>query len=361
MNFRSGLKRVQTLSVLNPRRKTFTLVITALLVWAVLFGVSAPVFAAQVLNRGVRLSTTIPNVASQYDFTFDLQTATSTGSIAFEFCSNSPIPSNPCTAPVGMDATTATIALQLGEVGFSVHPSTTSNRLIITRGATVVVPQSVQYAFDNILNTTEEQTHFVRISTHISADASGATFDFGSVAYRILRNKQVSATVPPILTFCVAAVMPGDCSTASGNFLDFGQLSAGGTAVATSVMSANTNASFGYSIVVIGNTMTSGNNIIPPLSTPTGSAPGIPQFGMNLRANSNPGVGTDPLGAGVATPTANFNIPNQFYFQNGATVVSSSGSTDINKFTATYVINVNTNQDPGYYRTTLSYLALATF
>jgi len=113
--------------------------------------------------------------------------------------------------------------------------------------------------------------------------------------------------------------------------------------------------------VAYGTTMTSGNNEIAALDNPTPSAPGNSQFGLNLRANSDPTIGSEPSGSGAANPTAKYNIPNRFAFTPGDTVAASSGVTANRKFTASYIVNVTPAQQPGIYTATLTYICSATF
>lgn len=126
-------------------------------------------------------------------------------------------------------------------------------------------------------------------------------------------------------------------------------------------MIAATNADFGLAIAAYGTTMTSGNNIIPALTTPTVSAPGNAQFGLNLRNNSDPDIGEDPSGGGVAMPTAAYNIPNRYVFNSGDIVATSPAVTDTRKFTSSYIVNVSSSQPPGVYTATLTYICTATF
>jgi hypothetical protein len=107
--------------------------------------------------------------------------------------------------------------------------------------------------------------------------------------------------------------------------------------------------------------MTSGNNTITALSSPTPSLPGISQFGINLRDNSSPQVGEEPAGPGTAAPAPDYNIPNFFTFRPGDTIASSSLSTEFNRLTVSYVANVSADQPVGVYSTTITYLAVAQF
>jgi hypothetical protein len=122
-----------------------------------------------------------------------------------------------------------------------------------------------------------------------------------------------------------------------------------------------TNAPYGLNITSIGNSFTSGNNVIPALASPSSSSIGSSQFGLNLRDNSSPDIGEEPAGIGAASVNPQYNAPNLYKFVNGEAVASSTGTSDFKKFTVSYIVNVSQDQKPGIYSTTLLYNCLANF
>jgi hypothetical protein len=152
-----------------------------------------------------------------------------------------------------------------------------------------------------------------------------------------------------------------NCSSVSGDTVDLGTLSFSQATAGTSQFSAGTNSPSGYSVFGLGTTMTSGNNTIPSLSFASASTPGQGQFGMNLRANISPAVGSDPVGTGIATPATNYDQPNKFTFKSGDTLVSSPQPSDYNRMTVSYLANIPSSQQPGVYSTTITYQATAQF
>jgi hypothetical protein len=122
-----------------------------------------------------------------------------------------------------------------------------------------------------------------------------------------------------------------------------------------------TNANGGYVLTVNGTTMLSGVNSIPALTANDVSRPGTSQFGMNLRKNTDPNVGADPTGSGVATISPNYAIQNRYRFVSGEQIASSTTSDNYRKYTVTYLVNIANGQAPGIYVSTLTYVALATF
>jgi hypothetical protein len=318
--------------------------------------------AADLENRKVTIGTSRPSQVTIHAFNFDIISSTNIGSIEFEYCENSPAIGGPCTPPVGLDASSVALTNQAGETGFSIHPNTNANRIVITRAPVVAAPQSAYYEFNNVLNpSAQQQSVFVRISTYATDDATGARTDSGAVVFYVTRDLTVTGFVPPFLTFCVGVTVSLDCTNVIGDFINFGELLRTLPAVATSEYSAATNDISGYSVSVYGNTMTSGNNIIPELAANGPSTVGTSQYGLNLRRNNSPTIGSNPQGTGTAAISPQYNSPNSFRFVSGETLSFSNLSTDYNKMTVSYLINVSQAQSPGVYVTTMTYIAVADF
>jgi hypothetical protein len=343
--------------------KTLVAAVVALTVsGAVLVNLNSA-FALPLGTRSIQLSTAVPSVPANENIQFFVPSASTLGSIAFEYCSNSPIVSVPCVAPAGLDALSASLVSQTGNTSFSVdNTDTTSNRLVISRlplNASVI---DSTYVFTGIVNpSTAGATTFVRITTYATGDATGAYTDFGAVAFATEDIFNVGAHVPPFIKLCVGISVSPNCSSISGDTVNLGVLSPNHANAGVSQFAAGTNSPTGYAVYSLGTTMTSGNNIISALTIPTTNFPGTQQFGINLRANLSPPVGQDPLGVGTATPAANYNTPNRFMFQNGDMLASSSLPSDYNRMSVSYLANVPPGQTPGIYTTTVTYVAIAQF
>lgn len=323
----------------------------------------ALVQALELQNRSVQLSDYEPSAVSNYSFQFFVPTINTIGSIVFQYCTNSALLDDVCNAPPGIDVTPAAITSQSGNTGFSVNGAdSSSNRLVITRAPLAGSIIATTFAFSGITNpSVGATTIFVRISTHASTNGSGAVVDSGGVAYVTASPLNVAAYVPPYLKFCVGLSVATDCSSMSGDSIELGILSANQAGVGQSQFSTGTNDPSGYVIFALGTTMTSGNNIIPALASPTPSFPGNSQFGINLRANSNPASGQDPVGVGTGAPTANYGIQNQFEFNPGDVIAISSLPTDYNRMTVSYLVNIGHAQPLGVYSTTITYVATVQF
>lgn len=321
------------------------------------------VSAQELTNRSISISSAGPSVVVSHNFSFTPSSTTNIGSIVFEYCENTPVFDQPCDAPVGLDVSLANLVVQTGNTGFSIDGgNTTASKLVLTRSPSAGAAASSSYLFNNITNPSNApHSEFIRISTHASTDGSGLRTDNGSVAFAIHTPLNVAAYIPPFLSFCVGITVAVDCTSTNGNGIDLGIISRSSANSATSQFSAATNDPTGYVVYVLGNTMTSGNNIIPALAAPFPSVPGNSQFGINLRDNSNPNVGTEPFGVGTGVPLANYSFPNFYTFNDGDSIASSTLSSYYTRMTVSYLVNASGSQPPGVYSTTLTYLATVQF
>lgn len=337
------------------------------LVAVLLGGINSSVphsYAAQFSQRWVKLSNDQADEANaQYEIGLSGSSAGNVGSIRMQVCANDPFPGLPCTPVAGFDISQAQLASQFGMTGFSIHPSTTANELILSRVSAPSNAGVARYTLTGVHNPSVVGTAYVRLETFASTDATGANHDAAGLAFAILPSEvTIRSTVPPYLSFCVGVtIQPYDCKTASGSYVDFGTLSPTRTATGETKLLISTNAEFGYSIRVVGTTLTSGINIISALSSPDTSRQGKSQFGLNLRANSTPQAGQDPSGSGLGSPTNGYNAPNMFKFVSGDVLASYQQPDNFRMFTASYIVNIDKQQSPGVYVTTLTYIALASF
>jgi hypothetical protein len=184
--------------------------------------------------------------------------------------------------------------------------------------------------------------------------------------------------MPESLVFCTGGTVNlngggnPDCATATSGDLDFGDFSPSATSSVTSQMAASTNADFGYAITYTGATMTSGSNTITALSSGGTSATGSSQFGLNLADNANPDIGSavTPISGATslqALVDTDYSTVDTFRFvTTGDTVASSdfdttAGPSDIQRYTVSYIVNVNGAQPVGTYTTTITYICTPTF
>ncbi len=344
-----------------PLRTIFVGSISVLVI--VIFTLLNNVGAAELTLRNISVGSGAPGANTTHVFNFTYSSVAAVGSITFLYCENTPVFDQPCDPPTGLDLSGAVLSSQSGNTGFSIDTiNSTPNMIVLTRPSAIAATVPSSYVFDNVVNPTNApHSEFIQISTHSSIDGSGARIDEGAVAYAINPLLDISAYIPPFLNFCVGVTVALDCTSTLGDSIDLGIISKTTANAATSQFSAATNDASGYVVYALGNTMTSGNNIIPELSIPQPSLVGSSQFGFNLRANSSPPIGQEPFGVGTGLPMINYNFPNFYTYNNGDSIASSSLSSDYTRMTVSYLINAAGPQPAGVYSTTITYLATASF
>jgi len=319
-------------------------------------------YAAVLTQDQLLLNDNLPAATSNYLLSFDIANSETLGSVDVQFCSNSPLVTMSCSAPIGFSDSSSTLTSQSGTSGFSISSLSDANTLILTRTPVTQNSGPVSFNFSNVLNPSSDGSYYVRIQTYASADASGSSEDIGGIAYSINSPFNIQTYVPPYLLFCSGVTIPQyNCANANGSIINFGYLSSAQTSTAASQLLVATNAKNGYSVELSGNSMTSGNNVIPPLNSDSASQPGQNQFGLNLVANNQPTVGSYAQGPGTGLPTSSYANPNLFSFNPGSVIASSTQPSDYRQYTISYIINISNSQPPGVYATTLSYIALGNF
>ena len=319
--------------------------------------------AAIIEQRSVTVRSNVVSATTTHTFSFVLPTSASVGSLVLQYCDGNPLFDFPCLPPAGLDVTNAVLSNQTGNTGFSIDTvDSTANQLVLTRTAAITTPIPNTYVFDNVKNpSTPGNTVYIRMASYASPDGSGALIDKGGVAFAPQNEFNVNAFVPPFLQLCVGITVAPDCSSIVGDSLDLGVLSSNSANKGQSQYAVATNDLTGYNVFATGTTMTSGNNTISSMSLPTASLPGTSQFGINLRANLIPAVGQDPVGLGTGVPSANYNIPNRFIYNDGDNISSSPLPSNYNRMTVSYLVNVPKIQPPGIYSTTITYIAVVQF
>jgi hypothetical protein len=355
--------RRSVFSVRTVKPRTISVVLACLLLFGVGYSWFKPASGAQLGPRAIQLSANTVSAAATYQLTFEVSTAGSLGSIVAQFCSNTALEADPCVAPTGFDISSATLVDQTGPGDFTVGSGTTANQLELTHTpANITATTSIRFELTGVTNPDTAGSYFVRLQTYATDDGSGPSSDYGGIAFAITNDLSISAQVPPYLLFCTAITIPGlNCANASGDYIDFGELSSKHASSGSSQFLVGTNAENGYNVTVNGTTMTSGANVINNLTSADVSRPGTPQFGFNLRANSTPPTGRDVTGPGLSTPQPDYDQANFFRFNPGDTLVIHPTPDDLREYTAAYIVNVPTTQAAGVYVSTLTYICLGDF
>ena len=359
---------------INFPKRLAALVVALILVLGNLLPVT--VFAANLTSRSLALSTSAGNTAATWTFTFNGGSAAVLKGIAFQICDAA---SGACNTP-GSWANTGVTLTTLKYNGTSQAGWTLDNagaggaQFLGIKNDTASNTSSdpIQVVFSTVTNpNTTNATFYVRINTF-----TGNTFttglDAGVVAASTSQQISLTGTMDESLVFCTGTSITGqNCGTVSGSSVGFGTFSTTSAKTGTSVMAASTNGSSGYAITVNGTTLTCGSCGGSPTVAAMGaqstngsatiSSTGSAQFGMNLRANSTPSVGSDKSGSGSGAYGTNYGTVDNFRFFTGDTVASAAGSSNANAYTASYVVNVPGSQQAGTYTTTLTYICTAIF
>jgi len=211
----------------RQHRRVFT---TVVMLAAAVVPALSPVLvsAAQVTNRSITLSSAKPSdTGVTYKVDFDPSSTTTSGNAAvlIEFCKNSPLIGDACTAPNSPFSLSSATAPS----GWTKDASSTSHAILLT-GGTLTASTSPALEIAGVTNPPAGAL-YARIVTYdtdasglnqtpgISSETPGDHVDDGGVAMYITDNINVDAAVLESLTFCVSGgVAPGaNCDTDPGN------------------------------------------------------------------------------------------------------------------------------------------------
>lgn len=379
-----------------------------------------------VTSREIRLSSSAGSAA---DVTALVRyTTATTGAVAgavIDFCSNSPIIGDSCTAPVGFDVNEAGLALAnqtgLGANNFSIDAATDTNTLVLSRtsaninsGQTVTFELGSTGGSDGITNpTASNATFYARILTYTTAGEAqayvtgptlGTPVDAGGVALSTSDQITLQSKVQERLTFCVytGAVSNNTCALSASNPVVLGDangvLDPNASYVSTATKyNVTTNASNGVTIRAKGGTLTSGSFTIDAAGTTPGdgsaesSTVGAEQFGFcNYMDAGSLTVGLTPVapyagGTGScssATQGINGDGGAQFAFDLSTACGATASAADFqeNNLSCRYgdaiatkaaggystgvvpfIGNISNTTEPGIYTTTMTFIATGNY
>lgn len=151
----------------------------------------------------------------------------------------------------------------------------------------------------------------------------------------------------------------------NGN-VDFGTLSTNAAKTGTAGVQVRTYLASGYNMIIAGPPPTYGGESLNPMSAGTASNPGTEQFGLNLRNNSSPNIGTDPVQVpdgsfSYGLPTADYNTPDEFKYADGDTIAYSDSSSGQTNYTLSMIANMSNLTAGGRYTTKLSIVVVPVF
>jgi hypothetical protein len=196
----------------------------------VLFAMFVPALAsaAQVTERSIALSNSSAS-ATGVSYTVNFTAVQAAGAFVVDFCSDSPVLGQTCTAPTGFNATAAASTTS----GFTSVTGATSK---VTVTGTINASDVVSVAITGITNPSTAGPLYARIVTYANGtdaagytsadpDAVGVHKDDGGVAVSITPTIGVSGAVLESMTFCVSsAAITDNCVTTSAPTLKIGEI-----------------------------------------------------------------------------------------------------------------------------------------
>ncbi|HEY5668131.1 MAG TPA: hypothetical protein VIR03_03125 [Candidatus Saccharimonadales bacterium] len=154
----------------------------------------------------------------------------------------------------------------------------------------------------------------------------------------------------------------------NGGTYDMGVLGPGITGSAVASFTVRSYLSSGYVVVLNGTppTETTHGHTLAAMSSATTSSPGTEQFGVNLVANTNPTVGSNPGQVpdgsySFGTPLAGYDTANNFKFVDGDTIAMSSKSSGQTNYALSMIANVTQSTPDGQYGGALQLQVIPTF
>jgi len=378
----------RVLSQRTGRMATLAALVVATLGQAVLPALAS---ADAVTARSIALSSATSN-ATGVTYTVGFTATTGVGAYIVEFCGDSPVFKETCTAPSGFSAASAALGTDGATTATAVTGS--ANKLVVTN--TIAAAGSVTDSFTGIHNPTDAGTMYARIITfdtptnasNASADDSTGHKDFGSVAIAINDDVSVTGSVQESMQLCASATaMTDDCTDATPPSL---KLANANGALDTSLLTVplytqiSTNAAGGAVVSLksdaaacgglhrVGDAYDANHCFIKPASTDVAAGSGL--FGLKLSANdtTDAAKGTFQKHSGSIYDTAayrlGFDSEHPTAPENGVTSVYGDQVLDTDgapansrNMTMTFGASATNMTPAGTYQAKLSLIATGTF
>jgi hypothetical protein len=186
-------------------------------------------------------------------------------------------------------------------------------------------------------------------------DSLGATGVGDSAGTLYGQQSGATTTNDPSLSFIV--------DTSSVNL---GSLSTSLTRTGTATFKVLNYTSYGYIVQIIGNPPGNGGHTLTGMSSPAASDDGTEQFGINLKDNSSPDIGAEPVQVpdssfsfGVAA--SGYNTADNFKYVSGDTIASAPKSSGRTDYTISYIANISTNTPGGSYSGNQTLIVVGTY
>lgn len=360
---------------------------------------------AQVTTRSITMSSSAPSATGvTYTLKFTPATSIPTSSdVIADFCSNTPLVGDSCTATAGTDVpsfASATVS------GWTLSTIGTNRGVKLASGAAMTAGTPVTIAINNVINPSNvgaNGTFYARVLTYPGGTAGsntsvspGTYTDYGGIALSTANNISITAKVFETLSFCI--FQGANCGAGTAPSLTLGDPTTGALSTSSAYINSNakytlaTNAGSGVVVAMRGttlcrsatpancNTGTAGANTITAQTTAaTFSTPGTEQFGMctDVTGNTSTLTATAPyIDSSGATchslTTGTYSGSSTFGFNDvtssggtnnasGSQVMSAPGA--VTSYTGDFVFaaNIANTTEAGIYTTSLNMVATSTF
>lgn len=365
--------------------------------------------AEQLTSRSVSISTAEPGATGvEYTVTFTVAETGTVEGIVLDFCSDSPIPGTTCTLPTTMGLGSATVSsVTVGgsaNAGWTVANTLNGTALELNDASATswTAAQQVVIVLAGLVNPTPatsntNNTTYVRAFTYVdnatstayTSAAPGTYVDYGSMAFSIVPQVDVSAIVRETLTFCVGGGQTstptsssiGDACTGNANgsggggislpSITIGEvegtlkvLSPSAVSTASIFYQLTTNAAAGAVVKIAGvsSDLTSGSNIIPGRTSKGAIVAGTAAFGMYV-----PVPGTADSGANLTvdsvfgTTASDYIMPAAVEAVYGSTFASAASATRNADGQITFGATASADTSAGIYNAKYSLIATPTY
>lgn len=153
----------------------------------------------------------------------------------------------------------------------------------------------------------------------------------------------------------------------SNDPIQLGVLDSDTTSTGTATIGVRSYLSSGYIVQLVGKAPNISGHTLSSPGTPTASATGTEQFGINLRGNTSPTtLGADPQQIpddtfSFGNYTNDYGQQNLFMYNDGAIIASSNTSSGKTLYTLSMLANISPVTPAGQYKAAFSVVVTATF
>lgn len=331
----------------------------------------------QVTSRAITMSSSVASAsATSYNVTFT-QTSGTVKGVIVDFCSNSPLIGDTCSAPGTFSVGTPTVNYTTGlTAGYTASALNSGRTLSLVKAAGDANVTAVDFTITTVTNPAALGTFYARIFTFpndTGADspatytdtAPGTNYNYGGIALSTANQLVITAKVQESITFC-AYTTGSDCSGASGTAIALGDgngvlANTASTYTNTAKFGLASNAQNGVIVRMKGDTLLSGGNSITSQGsscTADSSNTTVEQFGLRI-STAGAGVTADaPYNCSAGNHALDTANTNTTY---GQAIAHTTAGNDESQTTMEFSAKSATSSEAGIYTSTLTFIATGTY